>query len=501
MPIFSKIWHFILILYRFAAFSLILPWQGHDALRVLRNRTGCMKQISIMITSLLHKKGMPIVLLLGTLIGIRAGEYAFDYVFGNKDGVIVTPWIALGLYLIYGAIIVSTFIALLVFINPFKKGKELVILFVVLLGGLVGMEIVFRGLYYQNHGNYPLAMQEVFLTAYQQARRILPLPEILPKPRLAEELTHYINDPEQIEQLFDEFEAAGVAFGNTPYVRLVTEKARSIQRDEAQNLVNTPVHQSESAFLRSRIFDIWDPITLGRGNLQTPLSPKIQRFIARYAFKPVIATIDEHGDRLTLPPSNAEQIMLIIGDSVAFGALLSDAETIASQLQQRYPAYKFINASVGGAKAKDNLSRLRQRLEMYGKRVAGVIYVHCENDYSDKVTPDSIMMELSNLLEQYRIPYRAFVHQVYLERTMPDMVRDFRYESLNLAYDAKSRLLNLARNAHFDVIDFYDIVDAYRSEMGTPLAGFSLYVDHCHLSALGTKLIVERLSIPNVIPQ
>jgi hypothetical protein len=57
-------------------------------------------------------------------------------------------------------------------------------------------------------------------------------------------------------------------------------------------------------------------------------------------------------------------------------------------------------------------------------------------------------------------------------------------------------MLSEARRHGIETIDFYATVDRYRKAQGSHLAGVNLYVDHCHFSVLGTRLVAE--SIPGL---
>ena len=378
------------------------------------------------------------------------------------------------------------------------KFKRLLYLVCILLILSFGIRGVNRYIYYHEGVDYKLAVANVF----REIRQFIKSPsqgssQDSKKEPLPVELDSYINHPSQITKLFPKFIESTIAFGNTPYQELLTEASRSIVKDQNGHLINLPNQKYKFAFLRSRIFQNWDPIVLKQNNLHTPISPEVDEFIKKYCLKSIIVSTDENGDRNTVPKINSDKIILIIGDSVAFGVGVSDSETLASKLQQKYQGYRFINASVGNADAKDNIARLRERAELYKNKVRGVIYVHCENDFSKIETPEYIVSELSSLLDKFKINFRVFVYQVYSYRAMPDLLRHKKEEELVNYYNLKARTLELAQKAGFRVVDFYNIVENYRYEMGTPYAGFSLYEDHCHFSELGITLVANQIIIPN----
>jgi lysophospholipase L1-like esterase len=76
---------------------------------------------------------------------------------------------------------------------------------------------------------------------------------------------------------------------------------------------------------------------------------------------------------------------------------------------------------------------------------------------------------------------------------MPDMIREKSKEKLIEASNLKLRFLKLAQSLGCNTVDFNDVVFRYRNQAGNPLSGFSLYVDYCHISQLGIKLIADEL--------
>ena len=82
---------------------------------------------------------------------------------------------------------------------------------------------------------------------------------------------------------------------------------------------------------------------------------------------------------------------------------------------------------------------------------------------------------------------------------MNRVLRNYTAEQLNNAFRRKQTALTLARQKRFETIDFYEIVNDYRDSMGSPLAGFFLYVDHTHFSALGVDMVAGKI-LPSLSP-
>jgi lysophospholipase L1-like esterase len=307
-----------------------------------------------------------------------------------------------------------------------------------------------------------------------------------------DDVRYYIQDEQEIKLLYDDFKKSNVAFGNSPFNELLTDNVRSIAEDKEGVMVNLPNKVIHFYFTRSRILETWDPLSLIKvGNEE--ISPSVKSFIDNYCFYEKTMHIDDNGDRVTLPHSDAKKTILVIGDSVAYGAALNDNETLASQLQEKYASVKFINASVPGSGANQNRLRLKRKLDLLKSDVIGVIYVHCTNDYASEEPPEKIVNEVVNIIKEHNVPYLSFVYQQYAYDTMPDMIREKSKEKLMEASNLKQRFFKSAQSLGCDTVDFSDIVFRYRDQVGNPLSGFSLYVDYCHISELGFKLIVDEL--------
>lgn len=374
--------------------------------------------------------------------------------------------------------------------------KKIALSFITLIA-LVGiLEIIARCMLYQRQNRYPFAL--VQWSNDLKVNLSQPATQSPSAKGLPEELMSYVNSPHDIKAFFPDFIAQQIAFGNTPFRELRNETTSSTYKDKDGNLFNKPSVAYDLYYLRSRIYNPYDPIVL-KANAGDKQTGKVLAFRERYALQRKRNTIDANGDRITIPASTSSNIILVVGDSVAFGAGLSDEETLSSQLQNMYPSYRFVNVGVSGCNARANVKRLADRLTLFGPQVKGVIYVHCENDFEEKRhdDPGFIVASLSHILDKASIHYRILIYQAFVYRTMPDLFRERSQHELCRYYNLKHDMLTLAQRQGMATIDFYPIVDQYRKEMGTPLAGMSLYVDHCHFSALGTKLVAEAIPPPD----
>ncbi len=315
-----------------------------------------------------------------------------------------------------------------------------------------------------------------------------------------EEMKSYILDENTLKQLFPEFKSNRVFLGNTPYNELCEAVNNLTNQPSGKNRDNKPSTKFRCAFLRSRIFNNFDPLVYWQfcPDLNEPLSPEMKNFLDIYSFRSTVVLTDNNRNRVTVPSSDSSDIILVIGDSVAFGGGLNNDETISAQLQKRYTAFKFINAGIPGGQPRDSFNKLQILLNLYGNHVKGIIYVHCENDFLlyEPNTPEGIVNGLVRIIDKYDIKYRVFVYQMYIYATMPDIIRSRTQEELKNNMILKDATIKLARNNGFHIVDFYDIVNNYRNSTGSPFAGFALYVDHCHFSSQGVKMVVDQMPPP-----
>jgi hypothetical protein len=309
------------------------------------------------------------------------------------------------------------------------------------------------------------------------------------------ELRSFVKDESQFEDLFPSFIEDRIAFGNTPFKELRNDGSEAVFEDGDGILHNKPNQRYSVAFIKSRIFNGWDPPLYKDMDLTKPNSRKTQDFLRQYGLVEKINTTDANGDRVTVPESSAEDIILVVGDSVAYGAGVGDDETLSSCLQLRYPGFRFVNVGVPGCGVRDSLARIRARLELFKGRVKGLIYVHCENDFNEETSPEFIVDELSDLIEKNNIPYKSFIYTYYIYRAFPDVVRFSDEVELGKYFKLKKDLVSHAEKRGLPVIDTWQMISDFRHHDGTPLAGLSLYVDHAHFSRLGNEKVAGLIEI------
>jgi hypothetical protein len=83
------------------------------------------------------------------------------------------------------------------------------------------------------------------------------------------------------------------------------------------------------------------------------------------AGRSVTLSSNSEGERLTIPESNADRIVLVAGDSMAFGAMVDDDVTIVSRLQANDPTRRYVNLGVPSVDARDIICRLEDAAKRY----------------------------------------------------------------------------------------------------------------------------------------
>ena len=309
--------------------------------------------------------------------------------------------------------------------------------------------------------------------------------------------TEMITNVGEITALLDLLKANAVALGNGPFSALKTDAA-SINREEGGCLIQKPNLRKTMSYLRSNLFNPFDQVTYFYDTGRT-LPPEVARFFARYGVRELQLTTNEHGERLTLPPIQSTDKVLVAGDSVANGAMLDDSETIASRLQSQDRTRQYVNLGISGATAADIVCALDKAAARYHGQIRELIYVFCENDFSDRLpygTPQELIAWLGQLQQREGIERVVLVYMPYIYNVVPEVTRlpGHSHRNFPTYHKEKQRLLALAGQAGFTIVDFLDITNAQRQAVGSQFAPLALFVDHAHLSKLGVELLLPQLT-------
>ncbi len=300
----------------------------------------------------------------------------------------------------------------------------------------------------------------------------------------------------QIEAILEQLAGDRVGLGNSPFGELKTPETR-MNRELDGCLSLKPDLDKRMAYIRSNLYNPFDQITAFY-DADRELSPEVETFLERYAFRSVRQRTNEHGERLTLPRVEAQTVVLVAGDSVANGAMLEDDETLSSQLQARDRTRRFVNLGVPGARSADVLCALDRASERYAGRIQDLVYVFCENDFSDEAPygrPEALIERLAEFRDREGLERVVFVYTPYVYNVLPEMtrVRGHSHYRFPTYRESKRTLLRLAREAGFAVVDWLDATEEAQRRESSLLAPLALYLDHIHLSPRGTRELRARV--------
>ncbi len=303
---------------------------------------------------------------------------------------------------------------------------------------------------------------------------------------------------DHFEALIPDMIEAGVGLGNVPYKKVMQQRTSIKSRAADGCVVSKPDIRAEMAQLRTVDFELSNPPTIFFDK-EASLSAALQAFVDRYAIRRVSYSTNEWGERLTLPPIDANDVVLVAGDSVANGTLLSDEETLSSRLQQRDSARRYVNAGIGGIGAPDILCNLAAAAKRYTGRIKELIYVYCENDFEPAESygqPEDVVSWLADYAKREGIAKVTVVRAPYIYNIIPHLTRHkgYRGEGRPTRHAEVERLRKSSREAGFAYIDIENLAQREIQEKGTDFAAFSLFVDAVHLSPYGTEKLADALA-------
>lgn len=313
-----------------------------------------------------------------------------------------------------------------------------------------------------------------------------------------ERLPGVLGDAAEIEALLPLLVKQGVAMGNVPYAELDT--ARSRMNTVVDGCYTLQPNIDKTVFhLRSTLFNPLDPISVFY-DTGTVLDPALADFFATYGLPSVRVTSNENGERTTLPLVERDLKVIVAGNSIAFGAMIGDADTLASQLQRLDPDRQYISTGVGGADARDVICNLERASQLYAGQIDALIYVYCENDFNrslDYGEPEPVIDWLAgfantNGLEPDRI---TIVYAPSIYNIVPQFTRFAGYRGGETAtyLDQKRRLEAAVGSAGFRWLDIAMLVQEENGTFGTQFTTLHSFVDHLHLSPWGMRRLAAAL--------
>lgn len=323
------------------------------------------------------------------------------------------------------------------------------------------------------------------------------LPSSEPEPVAGDPAAQLVRDESQFEALIDAFVRDGVGLGNTPYEDLKTPKAKvNIRIDGCRQ--QKPNQRKTMVHIRTHLFEPFDPVT-AFWDTDTKLSPEVQAFIDAYGFHRITHTTNEFGERNTYPQVEADDIVLVAGDSIAAGTMVDDTETISSQMQARDRRRRYVNLGINAAHARDVKCALERAAKRYAGRIRELYYFYAENDFIPDEPygqPEEVVEFLSayardNKIERVTVAYSPLIYNIVPQITR---FRGSRGEIFPHHGQEKARLRAAVIAAGFVWIDCGEIALEANRAGGSQFSALALFVDHAHYSREGIHRLVDRVT-------
>ena len=300
-----------------------------------------------------------------------------------------------------------------------------------------------------------------------------------------------------LDAMIPDFVRDGVGLGNSPYKELHQSGVNLKFTGDDGCEQNLPDQRRVLVQLRTSLFDRLDPVNAFWDPGKT-LSPRVRDFITRYGVREVAVTTDAWGERRTLPESHAERTVIVVGDSISFGVLVDDSETLASQLQSRDPQHRYRNLGIPGIPAHDVLCALDRGLARQPGKVDAIVYTYCENDFEsedDLASPEPVIERLRATARAAGVERVVVVYAPYLYNVVPQLTRfpGQHSDRVKSFRDQHARLRKAVREAGFEWVDFSELVQPEVERTGTQFAAFPLFVEQNHWSREGTRRVADRV--------
>jgi hypothetical protein len=306
----------------------------------------------------------------------------------------------------------------------------------------------------------------------------------------------YFSNPQELVDLIPVIREQGVGIGGTPY-NPGTEDSAIKTLDNGcpalkPNLRVTAFNLHSSAFGPYAF-----PTAFYKADKK--LDPRLEDFFRRYGGPHTRLSTNAQGERITEPDVAADRVVLVSGDSVAFGAMIDDDVTIASQLQARDNKHRYVNLGVPGTTAEQIHCRLEAATQRYKGRIDELIYVYCENDLQPDIpygTPKEVIESLKSIVAREKIGKVTVVFAPYIYMVVPELTRiDGSEWSPTLRREKeRAELKGLAEAAGFRWADTGALARSEEDTRKSSWAILSNYVDSIHLSAFGTSKLVDYLT-------
>lgn len=310
-----------------------------------------------------------------------------------------------------------------------------------------------------------------------------------------------ISEEGQIKPLIPKMIENGIGLFNSAYPQTLTETARLTVAN--RECVSPKANLDKTAFfLRATLSEPLDPI-VAFYDRNAKLPPELTLFFQDYGYAPHTITTNALGERLTVPTAERPRKAVVAGGSVAFGTLLDDANSLASQLQARDSERQYVTLAVPDGAAGQVICNLTKAVAPYRGQVDELFYLYSEADFSGETfgTPEEVISALKNLAQNETIAKVTVIYSPIIYNLAPQFTRYRGYVSDRIPNreNEKERLRRIVAGAGFGWLDIGEMVLEASKAQGSEFSVLNNFSDDRNLSQQGVNLVADKLKGP--IPQ
>lgn len=211
---------------------------------------------------------------------------------------------------------------------------------------------------------------------------------------------------------------------------------------------------------------------------------------------------DAEGRRRTLPAVTADDKIVLVGDSVAFGTGVADEHTVASAMQKRVaPQAQVVNLGVPSYGAEE--AYLAATTSEFPNQGHVLVYLACQNDFHAKngagikIFDQELLRETLAKFRQLEADgvYRqvVVVLETYLQFSFYRFFNEWEPERIASIREGHALFDSLTAELGLAAVNWDSLLRDYNRKQESLYAGVALYVDHVHLSPLGNRLMAEAI--------
>jgi hypothetical protein len=308
-----------------------------------------------------------------------------------------------------------------------------------------------------------------------------------------------ITDEDQIGRLVPKMIEANISLANAPYPATQTQEARLTTQNRECESPKANLDKT-SLFLRSTLFEPLDPI-VAYHDRAARLSPELALFFQDYGYGGHGLTTNAVGERTTVPTIERPRKIVVAGGSVAFGALLDDANTLASRLQAADSDRQYINLGIPEDSPENVICTLAAAIPRYRGQVDELIYVYSEADLDPAKkygTPEEVIAQLKTLVQAESIAKVTVIYSPTIYNVAPQLTRikGNASERVPNRDGEKDRLRKIVAGAEFGWLDIGEIAIGTSKPDETPFSVLTNFADDRNLSLEGMTRLVETFRPP-----